>query len=99
MRKLLAILTSAVLVLSLAACGAPKDTETSVTGKIVSASMNTIDITSDAGEALSFTTVDADTSKCNGLVTDSTVTIFYTGKISGTDTSGAVVTRMEQPAA
>lgn len=99
MRKFLAVLTATVLVLSLAACGAPKETEASVSGKIVTASMNTIDILTDAGEVLTFATVDADTTKCNGLLTDSTVTIFYTGKVSGTDTSGAVVTRMEQPAA
>ncbi len=68
-----------------------------ISGTIKSATAGTIDILSSNGEALSFGTEGADTSKCNGLEPGSMVEIFYTGQIAGTDTSGAKVVSMQQP--
>ena len=67
-----------------------------VEGAIVDAAMNSIVIRTEDGKELSFSTEDADKAACNGLLVDSQVRIYYTGSIDGTDTSNAVVTRMEQ---
>ncbi|MBC8546952.1 hypothetical protein H8711_08395 [Clostridiaceae bacterium NSJ-31] len=70
--------------------------ESMVEGAIVDAAMNSIVIRTEDGKELSFSTEDADKAACNGLLVDSQVRIYYTGSIDGTDTSNAVVTRMEQ---
>lgn len=72
--------------------------ESMVEGAIADAAMNSIVIRTEDGRELSFSTVDADKTACNGLLVDSQVRIYYTGSIDETDTSNAVVTRMEQDA-
>ena len=72
------------------------DTEQEISGTIVDASMNTLASQTDEGQELTFGTEDADKSKCGGLETGSRVTVFYTGTMDGTDTSGVTVLRLEQ---
>lgn len=72
------------------------ETTTCITGIIQDAAMNTIVIKTDDGRELNFFTEDADKTKCQGLLIDSSVDIYYTGEIDGTDTSNVVVVSMEQ---
>ncbi len=76
---------------------APTDAPASITGIIQDATMNTITIKTAEDVELNFMTEDADKTKCNGLIIGSSVDIFYTGQIDGTDTSNVTVTAMEQP--
>ena len=70
--------------------------EQEISGTIVDASMNTLVIQTAEEQELAFGTEDADKSKCSGLEIGSKVTVFYTGTIDGTDTSGVTVLRLEQ---
>ncbi len=67
-----------------------------VTGTILDASMNTIQIRAEDGRVLTFSTAEADTSKCDGLTVGSGVDVFYTGEIVGENTSSATVTALIQ---
>lgn len=73
--------------------------EQMVTGTITDAAMNTIVIKTADGVALTFSTESADKTEASGLLIDSTVIIYYTGTITGEDTTKAVVTRLVQDAA
>ena len=70
--------------------------EQTVTGTITDASMNTLTIKTDAGDELSFSTEDADTSNADGLEVGTSITVYYTGTINGTDTSGATVVAIQK---
>ncbi len=72
------------------------DTPVRITGAILDATMNTIKIRAEDGRTLAFSTVDADKTKCKGLILGSSVDVFYTGEIIDEDTSGAVVTALVQ---
>lgn len=79
------------------AASAPSQTgEQAVFGIIEDATMNTLTVKNEAGETLSFTTMDADKTNCDGLEIGTGVRVYYTGEIKGTDTSGATVVRLEQ---
>ncbi|MFV0401594.1 MAG: hypothetical protein ACK5LX_13400 [Oscillospiraceae bacterium] len=69
---------------------------TTVTGTIEDASMNTITIKTEAGESLMFSTMDADMSYAQGLIIGTEATIYYTGELSGTDTSAVKVAYVTQ---
>ena len=62
--------------------------------------MNTVTISTEDGTELSFTlTDDTDRTKAEGMEVGSTLVVTYTGEITDTDTSAAVVTALEITAA
>ncbi len=67
-----------------------------VSGVIQDGTMNTITIQVYDGKTLTFSTANADKSKCEGLIIGSNIDVFYTGTIEGTNTSNTNVTCMEQ---
>lgn len=65
-----------------------------IEGKIVDATMNTLTIQAESGEALSFSTMDADMSAADGLVIGNTVKVYYAGEIDGSNTADVTVLKV-----
>ena len=63
-------------------------------GEVVDASMNSITVTSEKGDELSFITSGAEMDIKHGIVIGNMVYIHYTGTIEGTDTSKALVVKV-----
>lgn len=77
---------------------AESEAEQMISGTIQDATMNTIVIQDEDGRTLTLSTMDADKSRCNGLLIGSQVRVYYTGELSEGTTEGVQVLRLEQDA-
>lgn len=74
--KKIAIICAA---LCLAACAS--NDEKTCTGVIEDASMNTVTVSVEGAEPVTFCTIDADKSEANGLLLGSSITVTYKGEL------------------
>ena len=100
-KKLTVFVLSTVLALSLAACGgavssipSPAEAETTVTGTVTDATMNTTTIQTSDGKELTFAMEGADISMKDGLLLGDVVAITYKGDLKDGDTTGVTVVKM-----
>ena len=75
--RILGIIASASATLMLTACSS----QTTVSGIISDASMNTVTVSTADGETVTFGTMEADRSQCNGLPLGAPITVTYSGRI------------------
>lgn len=75
--RILGIIASASAILMLTACSS----QTTVSGIISDASMNTVTVSTADGETVTFGTMEADRSQCNGLPLGAPITVTYSGRI------------------
>lgn len=96
------LITSIVLsssFLALVSCSsvtppAPEAGEHTVRGKVVEASMNTINIMTPQGKCYHFSTTDAQKNLKHGLKLNNRVVVTYKGEIKGLNTEDTQVTRI-----
>lgn len=87
--------------LGFASCGA--DAEKSVSGIIIDGTMNTVMLTTEKGDTLVFSTVDADKTAANGMLIGDSIRVYYKGKLNTTQTGDLTpatrvfVTHAERP--
>ncbi len=67
-----------------------------IAGKIADATMNTLTIETEDGQKLSFMTEDADTSRADGLILGSEITVHYIGEIKEGDAADALAVALVQ---
>lgn len=82
-----------ILILSVLAATACAPGQTVVSGIVADASMNTVTIVSQAGDTLSFSTVDAVREMPDGLLLGDTAEVYFAGKYTAGIAAGKVVVK------
>lgn len=95
-KRLLIILTVAIVAFALSACGGEPPMEKRIAGEITDGTTNAVTIRTDDERALTFATEGADTAGLSeGLIIGRRISITYTGEIEESDASGVKVVRIE----
>ena len=92
MRKFIGL--TAMTVLAACAGNAPKDY---VKGVVTDATMETVTVVSEAGDTLSFSTLDADRSQASGVRTGDTLELFFKGRYRTGMEAQKIVRRAAEP--